>query len=95
MEYNSAQSEHLPSESFERWFTAPLLENLKHVDPIQQRFCIAFRTLGFYAGQAASYSMPISKQNILFNFFMQQQKFIYARNFSICTSMRAFCKAIK
>ncbi|MEM0147658.1 MAG: hypothetical protein QW139_01415 [Candidatus Micrarchaeaceae archaeon] len=68
MEYNSVQSRHLPSESFERWFAAiPLLENLNLVNLIQQRFCMAFRALGFYAGQVASYSMPIFKQDISLN----------------------------
>ncbi|MEM0147786.1 MAG: hypothetical protein QW139_02090, partial [Candidatus Micrarchaeaceae archaeon] len=70
MEHRSTKSEHLSSESFERGFTAtPPLENLNHIDLLQQ-FCMAFCTLGFYAGQAASYSMPISKHNI--HMLMQQ-----------------------
>ncbi|MEM0147721.1 MAG: hypothetical protein QW139_01750, partial [Candidatus Micrarchaeaceae archaeon] len=63
MEYSSAQSGHLPSESFKRWFaTIPLLENLNHIDLLQNfAWPFAFMILRW---SAASYSMPISKHNI-------------------------------
>ncbi|MEM3202220.1 MAG: hypothetical protein QXY21_00955 [Candidatus Micrarchaeaceae archaeon] len=84
MEHRSTKSEHLSSESFESRFTAtPLLENLEETNlPLQQQFCMTYRTSGFYAGQATSYPISISKQDISFNLLMQQQNiYIYARQF--------------